>query len=94
MRLAGNVPMRNGREIDRLAIARMYGWDSPEIYKAAQSFKAMHRRQPESTITEFKSLMSVLARRRTKRECPHCKRLFSPGMFAAWHGDKCKSISP
>jgi hypothetical protein len=154
MRLAGNVPMKNGREIDRSAIAKMYGWETSEIYQAAQAFKAMHRRQPESTITfreyldaiagagirpamvgkrsdqyhfarvndeggyaptsarfvnqivnqrerkegyqrrpEFRALMSVMAKRRTRRECPHCKRLFTPGMFAAWHGDRCKALA-
>lgn len=26
-----------------------------------------------------------------KKECPHCHRLFDPGNYKRYHGDKCKS---
>lgn len=59
MKNAGNVPLKSAREIDRSAIAHMYGWDLEDVYKCAQSFKALYRRQPESTITfrEYLDLM-------------------------------------
>lgn len=26
-----------------------------------------------------------------KKQCPYCKREFRPGMYARWHGNRCKS---
>lgn len=51
MRNAGSLPMRNARELDRHAVAEMFGWTVAEVYSAAQAYKALYRRQPDSTIT-------------------------------------------
>jgi hypothetical protein len=51
MRNAGNMPMKNSREVDRAAVARSRGWSIDEVNSAAQAFKALYRRQPQSTVT-------------------------------------------
>jgi len=38
-----------------------------------------------------KELQSIRAKNRTKSECTHCKKFFTPSHLARYHGDKCKS---
>lgn len=53
--------------------------------KNQQERKEGYQRKPE-----FRALMSELAIRRKRVECPHCGKVVSPGMYGRWHGDNCK----
>ena len=151
MKNSGNLPMKGSREIDRAAVARLYGFSEEEIDDCAWRLKAMYVRQPESTITleQYLDMMRYAGLRpsqigkemgkyqfarygdrgvysaenarfipaienqrerdmgymknektreklresaltRERRKCGACKRLFSPGMFSRWHGDRCR----
>jgi hypothetical protein len=39
---------------------------------------------------DFRKLMAEIALRRQRITCQHCNKEATPGMFARWHGDKCK----
>lgn len=44
------------------------------------------KKQKESS----KEIQSFRAKNRTKHECPHCKKLFTPSPLSRYHGDRCK----
>jgi len=49
------------------------------------SFCPNYQRDPD-----FRKLMAEIALRRQRIACQHCSKDLTPGMFARWHGDKCK----
>lgn len=44
------------------------------------------KKQKESS----KEIQSIRAKNRTKYECAHCKKLFTPSHLSRYHGDRCK----
>lgn len=83
MKNEGDLPKRNARELDRAAIAAMYGWTLKEIYDAAQAFKAMYRRQPTSDIT-FRQYLDLMKEQGLR---PLQVDLTTGGYHLARHGD-------
>ena len=44
-----------------------------------------------SHTKETKKLISLIARARPKKECPHCKKIVAgPSNFKRWHNENCK----
>ncbi len=37
--------------------------------------------------------MQIAARKRVKKECPHCGKVVSPGIFSRYHGNNCKFLT-
>lgn len=40
---------------------------------------------------ETKQHLSLVASNRKRKQCPYCEKVTTPGMFARWHGDRCKN---
>ena len=40
---------------------------------------------------ETKQHLSLVASNRKRKQCPYCEKETTPGMFARWHGDRCKN---
>lgn len=55
----GLMPTRPNGTVDRRALAREYGWSVDEIYRAKDSWRAMHKRQPASTLT-FRQYLDMM----------------------------------
>lgn len=48
------------------------------------------RKEGYQSKPKFRALISKLVSQRERTECPHCGKSAAPGMYARWHGDKCK----
>jgi len=48
------------------------------------------RKEGYQNKPEFRALISKLALQRERTKCPYCGKSATPGMYARWHGDKCK----
>jgi hypothetical protein len=48
-------------------------------------------RTSESFTTEWREKISLSARTRAKKTCPHCNKEAGPTNFVRWHGDNCRS---
>ena len=48
------------------------------------------RKEGYQRKSEFRKLMSEIASHRTRKQCEHCMKSVSPGMFARWHGENCR----
>jgi ribosomal protein S27AE len=55
-----------------------------------QEENQQERKEGYQSKPEFRALVSKLALQRKRTECPQCGKSVTPGMYARWHGDKCK----
>lgn len=59
-----------------------------------QEVNQRERKEGYQTRPEFRLKARQAALARPRRACPHCGVDASPGMFARWHGAKCRTSAP
>lgn len=58
-----------------------------------QEVNQAERKEGYQKDPAFRSLASKIALMRARKECAHCEAMVTPGMFARWHGIKCKAFT-
>lgn len=83
------VGLHNGQfQLARYGDAGSYREGNCRFIRQEQN---MAERQPPHHTEEMKARLSRLAYQRQKTECQYCGGAFSPGMFARWHGERCRA---
>ena len=59
-----------------------------------QEVNQRERKEGYQARPEFRLKARQAALARSRNTCPHCDVDAAPGMFARWHGAKCRSAAP